>query len=315
YDAYCERMGLVPLKRYDEIRPNEEAIQYAALQVIRDTWLGKGSGLVTHNEQVRERRRKCEAKVRHALTQNEPALLGRFERLLDWLDFWAPALNDRGWGIVPYNQLERLWMTLCRKLQAVGLIDTPADIGYFKTEDLAYIAQTGDIEEGRGIWQNRRLEYERQERLQPPAYLGKATANPQESDKATSGEMRPIAVERTKRVIQGRGHSPGQVKGSAHKIETLSESDTATDQHILILTKPIQPTSQYSALLLSLILRVQGIIVVQAGQTYTHHIAQIARECGVPVLEIAPDDLDHIPEHAELLVDGSAGTVTIHNHA
>lgn len=55
--------------------------------------------------------------------------------------------------------------------------------------------------------------------------------------------------------------------------------------------------------------------MVQAGQTYTHHIAQIARECGVPVLEISPSDLDHIPDSARVTVDGAAGTVAMVNNA
>lgn len=314
YNAYCERLGLVPLKRHDEIRPNEEAIHCAALQIMRDAFLGQGGGLVMKNEQVRQHRQECEAQVRQVLTQNEPAYLSRFERLLDWLSFWAPALNDRGWEMVPYYQLERLWATLCRKLQALGLLDTPTDIGYFKTEDLVYIASTGDLATGRQLWQRRRLAYERYNRLQSPLSLGKAldksAAKLQGNDRTTKEAM-PPAVKQVKAVIQGRGHSPGQASGIAHKITTLSEAATATDQHILILTKTVQPTSQYSALLLALILRVQGIIVVQAGPTYTHHIAQIARECGVPVLEIAPSDLDHIPDSAELMVNGSAGTVTL----
>lgn len=317
YDAYCERLGLVPLKRHDEIRPNEDAIHFAALQVIRDAFLGKAGSLVTNNEKVSQHRRECEAQFRQVLAKHEPAYLGRFERLLDWLYFWAPALNDRGWEIVPYNQMERLWGTLCRKLQAIGLIDAPTDIGYFKTEDLAYIASTGDLETGRQIRQRRRLAYERYDRLQPPLSLGKvvdksAEAKPKVNDGTKKESMLP-AVNNAKTVIHGRGHSSGQARGIAHKIEALSESDTATAQHILILTKTIQPTSQYSALLLSLVLRVQGIVVVQAGHTYTHHIAQIARECGVPVLEISPDDLDHIPYSARLVVDGAEGTVTIIN--
>ena len=316
YNAYCERLGLVPLNRYDEKRPNEETLHYSVIQVIRDAFLGKGGGLVTNNEQVRLRRRECEAKLRQALAKKEPALLPRFEQLLDWLYFWAPALNDRAWESVPANQIRGLWMTVCRKLQEMGLIDAPTDIGYFKIEDLAYIAGTGDLAEGRQIWQRRRFEYERHDRLQPPSYLGKAPDNspeskPREHDTATKEKISPVAEDGSQTVIQGRGHSPGQAKGVAHKIATLSESDTATDQHILILTKTVKPTSSYSALLLTLILRVQGIIVVQSGQTYTHHIAQIARECGVPVLEISPSDIDHIPDNIELVVDGSEGTVTI----
>ncbi|MBV7334548.1 hypothetical protein KFU94_41185 [Chloroflexi bacterium TSY] len=309
YNVYCERLGLIPLNRNAEIYPGEEAIHYAVLQVVRDAFYGKQIGLVTSKEQITHQRQACEAKLRQALAKKDPALLSRFEQLSDWLYFWAPALNDRGWASVPFYLMRGLWMILCRKLQEAGLLDVQTDIGYFKTEDLAYIAQTGNLDEGRRILQRRQLEYERYDRLQPPLYLGKAPNNLAASkpEEKTS----PVAEDGPKTVIHGRGHSPGQAQGVAHKIETLSESDTATDQHILILTKTAKPTSQYSALLLTLILRVQGIIVVQAGQTYTHHIAQIARECGVPVLEISPSDIGYIPDNIELVVDGSEGTVTI----
>lgn len=316
YDAYCERFGLVPLKRYDEIFPGEKAIHYSVIQIIQDAFFGKSAGVAANYEQVMQRRRICEAECRLALTKKKPDLLPRFEQLLDWVSFWGPALNDRAWATVPGNQIGALWTLMCRKLQAAGLVETPTDIRYFTVEDLVYIAQTGNVAEGRRIWQRRRLAYEHNDRLQAPLYLGKAPGNAASPNATTNGNTTKVAMlspaeDGTRVTIRGRGHSPGQTKGIAHKIATLDESTTVTDQHILILTKTVQPTSQYSALLLSLILRVQGIIVVQAGPTYTHHIAQIARECGVPVLEIAPSDLHHIPDRAELMVDGSAGTVTL----
>lgn len=316
YDAYCERFGLVPLKRFDEIFPGEKAIHYSVIQIIQDAFFGKSAGVAANYEQVMQRRRICEAECRLALTKKEPDLLPRFEQLLDWVSFWGPALNDRAWATVPGNQIGGLWTLMCRKLQTAGLVATPTDVRYFTVEDLVYIAQTGNIEEGRRIWQRRRLAYEHNDRLQAPLYLGKALGNAASPNATTNGSTEKVAMlspaqDSTRVTIRGRGHSPGQTQGIAHKIATLDESTTVTEQHILILTKTVQPTSQYSALLLALILRVQGIIVVQAGPTYTHHIAQIARECGVPVLEIAPGDLDHIPDRAELMVDGSAGTVML----
>lgn len=316
YSAYCERFGMVPLHRHDEILRNETAIHYAVIQVARDAFLGKSTGLAANHEQIMRRRQECEAEIRQILAKKEPALLPQFEQLLDWVFFWLPALNDRAWASVAEKQLLGLGNAMCRELQAAGLVEAATDMRYFTCEDLAYIAQTSDIDEGRRIWQRRRLEYEHYDRLQAPLYLGKAPDKPVAPNSSTNEstakeEMSPSVEAGATAVIQGRGCSPGRAKGIAHKIETLAESATVTDQHILILTKTVQPTNQYSALLLSLILRVQGVIVVQAGHTYTHHIAQIARECGVPVLEIAPSDLDQIPDSAELMVDGSAGTVTL----
>ncbi|MFN8493084.1 MAG: PEP/pyruvate-binding domain-containing protein [Caldilineaceae bacterium] len=315
YDAYCERFGLVPLNRHDEIFPAEKVIHYSVIQIIQDAFFGKSAGVAANHEQAMRRRQAGEAEFRQALAQKDPDLLPRFEQMLDWVSFWAPVLNDRAWASVPEKQFHGLWTAMSRKLQAAGLVETPTDMRYFTCEDLAYIAQTGDIGEGRRIWQRRRLEYEHDDRLQAPLYLGKAPDNAananSSTNESTAKEEMALLTDGSKAVIQGRGHSPGQAKGIAHKIATLDESSTVTDQHILILTQTIKPTSQYSALLLALILRVRGIIIVQAGETYTHHIAQIARECGVPVLEISPSAIDHIPDSAGLVVDGSAGSVTL----
>lgn len=313
YGAYCERCSLVPPNRPDEIIPKQKAIHYSVIQVARDAFLGKSTGLAAKHEQAMQRRRAYETELRQILAKQEPDSLPRFEHLLDCIFFWLPSLNDRGWASAPRNQIHRLWNAMCRKLQAAGLVDTPTDMRYFTVDDLAYIAQTGDIEEGRRIWQRRRLAYERVDRLQPPLHLCSTPDKPAPDNaaRATPSTNERTAKASAEAVIHGRGSSPGRAKGIAHKIETFDEAGAVTDQHVLVLTKPVTPTHQYTGMLLTLILRVRGIIIVQAGNTYTHHIAQIARECAVPVLEISPDDLDHIPESAELVVDGSAGTVTI----
>ena len=315
YGEYCERFGLVPPQRSDEILPDEKAIHYSVIQIIQDAFFGNYAGVAANNEEALRQRRASEAEFRRALEKKDPNLLPRFEQLLDWIQFWAPGLNDRAWASVPYNQLIGLGVAMCRKLQEAGLVETFTDMRYFTCEDLAYIAQTGDIAEGRRVWQQRRLEYERCDRLQPPQYLGKAPARHEESIPSPGAggteETSPTNFDGSKTRIHGRGLSPGRAEGIAHKIATLAEADTAANRHILFLTKTLQPTSQYCALLLSLILRVQGIVIVQFGSTYTHHIAQIARECGVPVLEIAPGDIDQIPEGAKVMVDGAQGTVAV----
>jgi len=83
-----------------------------------------------------------------------------------------------------------------------------------------------------------------------------------------------------------------------------------TDRHVLVFTKTVQLTSVYVPSLLSLMLRIRGM-VVQHGPSWLHHIGQIARECGVPIVQIPPEDMARIPEGAQLVLDGTKGTVTI----
>jgi len=83
-----------------------------------------------------------------------------------------------------------------------------------------------------------------------------------------------------------------------------------TDQELLLFTAPINPTAGYTPVLLSLMLRVRGM-VTQEHLTNTNHIAQIARECNVPIVQISPADMDRIPDGAKLSLDGMRGLVTI----
>ena len=183
------------------------------------------AGVGANHEQVMRRRQACEAELRQVLAKNEPDLVPRFEQLLDWVFFWLPALNDRAWASVARNRIHGLWTAMCRKLQAAGLVNTPTDMRYFTVDDLATIAQTGDIEEGRRIWQRRRLAYEGYDRLQPPLTLGKApnkpaNAKPSTDESAAKGTLSPPAEDASRKdgaeaVIQGRGCSPGRAKGIA----------------------------------------------------------------------------------------------------
>jgi phosphohistidine swiveling domain-containing protein len=114
----------------------------------------------------------------------------------------------------------------------------------------------------------------------------------------------------TTSIIAGTGWVPGQNNGITRKIESIEEADAITDGHVVLFTKAMQLTGTYVMTLLSLMLRVRDV-VIQHGPTWMHHIGQIARECGVPIVQISPADMARIPEGSELVVDGSAGTVTI----
>jgi phosphoenolpyruvate-protein kinase (PTS system EI component) len=72
----------------------------------------------------------------------------------------------------------------------------------------------------------------------------------------------------------------------------------------------VGPTSQHTPILLSLTLRVRGI-VTQQSYFGMHHISQIARECGVPVVDIPSADMERIADGTHVSLNGSKGTVTI----
>ena len=98
-------------------------------------------------------------------------------------------------------------------------------------------------------------------------------------------------------VVSGRGFTPWAGSGVACKINSLDDAHVVTDQHVLLFGRTVRPTSQHGPVLLSLTLRVRGI-VVQQGDFFMHHIGQIARECGVPIVDISPADMARIPNGA-----------------
>ena len=311
FEDYCSSLGLVPPSRFVDTDGTEWQPYYGMLQMVRGALKGQGHNTQTIQEQVTRRREECVSAARQILAKETPELLQRFEQLLDWAYFWGPALNNRGWTGITLHRLGDLVTAMCRGLQEDGLVDRSEDIGYFTAEDLAHIAQTQDIEEGRRIWQRRRQEYERNDRLTPPTYLGK------EPDKPIPQMMPSKEKEVTKStiesaaLIQGTGAVPGQNDGRARKIESLDESDTVGAEHVLLFAQPMQFMAGHTPILFSLTLRVRGMVCITSSFGLMYHLAQIARECGVPIVLISPEDMARIPEGAELELDGLQGTVTI----
>ncbi len=50
--------------------------------------------------------------------------------------------------------------------------------------------------------------------------------------------------------------------------------------------------------------------VVSPGRP-SHHLAQVARECGVPLIGHVTGDLTKIPDGATIQIDGATGTVFV----
>ena len=266
-------------------------------------------------DQAASHREVCEAEARCQLKERSPDQLPRFEQLLDWVRFWGSAKNDRGWASMPGNPVRELWEAMCDRLMEAGLVKEPADIGYYTAEDLAHIAQTMDIEGARQIWQRRQHEYETYARLEAPEFLGRPAERPSARGKEKAAASQKHSCEPSQEglgsVIAGTGLVIGSDTGIAHRIASLDEANTVTGEHVLLFASPCPATCAYSGILLSLMLRVHGMITLY-GFTNTNHIAQIARECGVPIVQLSQEDMARTPDGSRLSLDGSRGTVTLH---
>lgn len=196
-------------------------------------------------------------------------------------------------------------------LLATGLVDDVDDVVYFTVEDLKTIAVTGDIATGQGLLKKRRLQCERSERLVAPVFLGK----PPEGSPTTQGHAAPAADKTetgTATTIVGKPGGPGRSKGVVRRIETLAEGDeVAGEEDIAVLVTPVQSNNNDMMLVFSMLLRMRGLVVPDDRMMWTAHIGQIARECHVPVVEVAPSDLDRLFDGCPIELDGTRGVLTL----
>jgi phosphoenolpyruvate-protein kinase (PTS system EI component) len=54
---------------------------------------------------------------------------------------------------------------------------------------------------------------------------------------------------------------------------------------------------------------VKGLVTVQGSQL--HHATQLARECGVPYINLTKNDWGSIPDNVRVALDGKSGLVTV----
>ncbi len=309
---YCSRFGLYMPDHRTGLEAGER--HRDALSMVQDVLRDPGEDLAAMQIRAIQRRHACAGEIRQTLKRRAPGCLPRFDKLFDWALFWGPALNDRGWIGLPMQKTYELWWMVRTALVEIGLIDQIADFADFTTEDLIYIAAAENMAEGRTIGQRRRLEREGYERLQAPDYLGAPPATPITPTDAAAQQIAPpdTLTNGQSRCLTGKRSVPGRCRGLAFKIDTLEQGDRAGHEHVLLLCRPLQPNAAKTPLLFSLMLRVQGLAIVEGPMMWMHHVAQIARECGVPIVQLADEQIARIPDGAELSLDGAAGTVTIH---
>ncbi|MDP6040053.1 MAG: hypothetical protein QGG64_16000 [Candidatus Latescibacteria bacterium] len=280
------------------------------LRLVRNTFRG-GLPIAQVAKEASQRREAVVDEVRESLASSADALV-RFERLHDWTLFWGPALNHRiPRGNVPVRKLRRLFRKMQEVLLADGLVDDVADVVFFTVQDLKVIAVTGDIAQGRRLLQKRKLEYEHSNRLVAPAFLGKPPDDGSTSEPGFAPDANETGAEMGI-VIIGKPVGPGRIKGIVRRVNTLQEGDdVGGEEDVVVVVKLITSNNNDVTLLFSLLLRVRALIIPPARWLSTNHISQIARECSVPVVQVAPPDLKRLIEGRRVDVDGMRGIVTL----
>jgi phosphohistidine swiveling domain-containing protein len=311
YELFCWQFGMCPPSWPVAWRGDDNQAQ--VLLVIKKSMLGEGQDARTVLEAGVIERAKAEAEVRALIEQYDVTLLPRFEQLLTWAHFWTPQLDNRGWlaGYI-YVRLLDLMRRTGEMLVREGILDDSTDLYLLTPEDLTQIANTASVTEQRQLYQQCRHNYERNRRLNPPVLLGRPLEQLEETQPIRQA-MDSAQVTTTTlanvpgRLLKGDGLAPGRITGIARKTKDLSDAaflDSLTKEDILIY-----PGYSTWPDWLSLFMVVKGIVTVQGVQL--HHAAQIARECGVPYINLPEHAWDSIPDNVPLALDGVQGTVMV----
>ena len=87
-----------------------------------------------------------------------------------------------------------------------------------------------------------------------------------------------------------RAGVPGQCSGIVRKVHSFEEVDAVGEGCVLLFARSMQSNVRNTPTLFAALLRVKGIVAVNGPMMWMHHLAQVACECGVLVVQILPID-------------------------
>ena len=301
-ESFCWRFGKIPPSWLD--RPafwSNGAVDIQTVSAIKNAWLGKSRDVRQLQAESLKQQQQQEQVIRAALNPADNSADERFDRLLQWARYWGQALNDRhGLAAGLLYERELVWQVGSR-LQCEVLLEGVDDVLLLKRSDLERIVKTIGAQALRDIYFERRREYRRHRRLTPPPVVGAA-----HQEKELEAPLSKPMNEVDSGVLRGRGFAGGIITGRARKVINLLDEtvlDSLSKDDVLVLP---HETAFHYADWHSLLTVIKA--VVSPGRP-SHHLAQVARECGVPLVGHVTGDLDVIPEGVTIRVDGSNGLV------
>lgn len=308
FEAFCWRFGKTPPSwrgrpalwsfGVDDVQP---------ISAIKNALIGKSRDVRKLHAESLKTRQANEEEIRSAISNHGTSALERFDRILGWARYWTQALNDRH-GLTAGLLWEReiVWHTGTR-LHREGLLERPEDLLLLERTDVESFSKTGDRRALTDAYIRGLRAYQRNRRLAPPTGIGTPQQN---GDAETESDSEADSVQRDSQddPLAGRGFGGGSVTGKARLIVNLFDPavlESLCDEDVMVL--PHELAFHYADWH-SLLTIVKG--VVSPGRP-SHHLAQVARECGVPLIGEVKGDLGAISDGASIRIDGTTGTIEI----
>ena len=239
-------------------------------------------------------RERARAACRQALA-DRPAALARFEALLEVARRYAGLREEQArWFTLGWPLLRRCALRLGEAARAAGIIDRPDDVFFLSRAELRARAGLQDTVA------RRRAEWEHQRRLVAPLTIGKP---PRLLERSLTGVVEAVRTggRPPEGAIVGQPASPGRATGPVRVVRDIADFDRFQQGDVLVA----QATAPAWTPLFG-----RAAAVVTDGGTLAAHASLVAREYGIPAVVGTTDATTRLRDGQEVVVDGSAGTVT-----
>jgi len=280
------------------------AVPAHAVQSVDWYWPTAGERRVSEHRpapSVEERRRqldikreRAEAACRQALA-DRPAILARFEALLEVARRYASLREEQAhWFTLGWPLLRRCVLRLGDVAQSTGIVDRSEDLFFLTRSELR--SPTGRQD----TVVRRRAEWDGQRRLVAPLTIGKPPWLLVRS-LATVVEAVRTGGQPSDGAIVGQPASPGRATGRVCIIHDVADFERFQQGDVLVARATAPAWTPLFG---------RAAAVVTDGGTLAAHASLVAREYGIPAVVGTADATTRLRDGQEVIVDGSAGTVT-----
>ncbi len=283
YEAFCWTFGKTPLSWAN--RPGFWELgssHLTMIQAIKTAMLATAKDVVDAKLSSRELRDRDESNLLKEFQTVAPQMIPRLERIIEWARFWGKALNDRHSLTIGLLWERELIWRLGTQLTNDGILKCPEEVLLLHKSDLELYDQNDNRQALKDIVKIRRREMKAHLRLTPPINIG-SVSNDQRPGTESVQLDESNAGQDPQFTGTGEAIGRGEVFGTARPVVDINDPellDNLTSADILIL--PHEYAFHYADWH-SLLTMVAGVL---SNGKPSHHLAQVARECNVPIISV-----------------------------